>query len=69
MSRQEKRLSKQKRISQVVDDVGRAQVQRSGSTLRQLLGGSEPAHGDHERTSSNEGDISWAERFLGYAYP
>lgn len=36
---------------------GRAQVRRNGSTLRQLLGS--PA------ASSGDGDISWAERFLG----
>ncbi|VDB94264.1 unnamed protein product [Peniophora sp. CBMAI 1063] len=65
MSRQEKRMSRQQRAAQEIDQVGRAQVQRSGSTLRQLLGSPEPEYGDHERTSSNEGDISWAERFLG----
>ncbi|KZV74531.1 hypothetical protein PENSPDRAFT_601362 [Peniophora sp. CONT] len=64
-SRVEKRLSRQQCQAEEVDDVGRAQIQRSGSTLRQLLGSPEPEHGDHERTSSNEGDISWAERFLG----
>ena len=35
---------------------GREPVKRSGSTLRQLLGD----------TDNAEGDISWAERFLGY---
>ncbi|KAG6910014.1 hypothetical protein DXG01_013736 [Tephrocybe rancida] len=44
----------------------RAQTRRNGSTLRQLLG--EPAsmssRNGHE-ASSAEGDISWAERFLG----
>lgn len=39
---------------------GRAQVRRSGSTLRQLLG--VPFSGDGNENS--EGDISWAERFL-----
>ncbi|KAI0272365.1 hypothetical protein BC834DRAFT_1038476 [Gloeopeniophorella convolvens] len=39
---------------------GRAQVKRSGSTLRQLLGNPEPIN----RTSTAEGDISWAEAFL-----
>ena len=39
---------------------GRAQVRRSGSTLRQLLG--VPSSGDGNENS--EGDISWAERFL-----
>ena len=38
---------------------GRAQVKRSGSTLRQLLGNPK------SRNSMTEGDISWAERFLG----
>ncbi|KAK2463580.1 hypothetical protein APHAL10511_004331 [Amanita phalloides] len=46
-------------------NVGRAQTRRSGSTLRQLLG----APSSKERSDSNsdlsEGDISWAERFLG----
>ncbi|KAF5387351.1 hypothetical protein D9757_005793 [Collybiopsis confluens] len=41
---------------------GREQTRRNGSTLRELLG--EP----HRNTSSSlEGDISWAERFLGEA--
>lgn len=39
---------------------GRQQVKRSGSTLRQLLG--EP---DVEDAGAAEGDISWAERYLG----
>ncbi|KAF7308793.1 hypothetical protein MKEN_01078700 [Mycena kentingensis (nom. inval.)] len=39
---------------------GRAQVKRSGSTLRQLLGN--PSSGTD---SSILGDISWAEQFLG----
>ncbi|EPQ56527.1 hypothetical protein GLOTRDRAFT_138234 [Gloeophyllum trabeum ATCC 11539] len=38
---------------------GREQIRRTGSTLRQLLGS--PTHGHDEF----EGDISWAERFLG----
>jgi hypothetical protein len=38
---------------------GRAQVKRSGSTLRQLLGNPK------SRNSVTEGDISWAERVLG----
>lgn len=38
---------------------GRQPVKRSGSTLRQLLGGSELE--EH----AAEGDISWAERYLG----
>ncbi|TFK51814.1 hypothetical protein OE88DRAFT_1807737 [Heliocybe sulcata] len=38
---------------------GRNSVRRTGSTLRQLLGS--PAHAKGE----SEGDISWAERFLG----
>ncbi|KAJ7612513.1 hypothetical protein DFH06DRAFT_1484905 [Mycena polygramma] len=38
---------------------GRAQVQRNGSTLRQLLGNPSPSV-----NSRGEGDISWAERFL-----
>ena len=43
---------------------GRAQVKRSGSTLRQLLGNPDSNH----RTSATEGDISWAEAFLRYDY-
>ncbi|TFY79174.1 hypothetical protein EWM64_g4839 [Hericium alpestre] len=39
---------------------GHAQVKRSGSTFRQLLGEPEQA-----ARNSTEGDISWAERFLG----
>ncbi|KAE9399563.1 hypothetical protein BT96DRAFT_1019458 [Gymnopus androsaceus JB14] len=42
---------------------GRAQTQRTGSTLRELLG--DPSH--RHNASSLEGDISWAERFLGEA--
>ncbi|THH13541.1 hypothetical protein EW146_g6690 [Bondarzewia mesenterica] len=42
---------------------GRAQVQRSGSTLRQLLGNPES---DRRKGDMTEGDISWAERFLEY---
>ncbi|KAJ7066604.1 hypothetical protein C8F01DRAFT_1248600 [Mycena amicta] len=41
---------------------GRAQVVRSGSTLRQLLGNPCPAASSD---SSDLGDISWAEQFLG----
>ncbi|KAJ7765426.1 hypothetical protein DFH07DRAFT_1058872 [Mycena maculata] len=41
---------------------GRAQVARNGSTLRQLLGGSVNSRSD---AGTGEGDISWAERFLG----
>ncbi|KAJ3786875.1 hypothetical protein GGU10DRAFT_266126 [Lentinula aff. detonsa] len=45
---------------------GRAQTQRTGSTLRELLG--EPDNGHRRNTSGSfEGDISWAERFLGEA--
>lgn len=40
---------------------GRAQVKRSGSTLRQLLG--EPA-GNSKAGDLFEGDISWAERHI-----
>ena len=43
---------------------GRRQTQRSGSTLRQLLGN--PSGLNSNDTS--EGDISWAERFLGYCF-
>ena len=44
-----------------VQDVGgREQVKRSGSTLRQLLGEKVESSQD-----TSEGDISWAERFLG----
>ena len=41
---------------------GTAQVKRSGSTLRQLLG--KPRSTSH--TNTTEGDISWAEGLLGY---
>ncbi|OCH96248.1 hypothetical protein OBBRIDRAFT_787323 [Obba rivulosa] len=42
---------------------GREQIKRSGSTLRQLLGNPDAdTERDHNAT---EGDISWAERFLG----
>lgn len=40
--------------------VGRAQLKRGGSTLRQLLGNPE----SRSCTGSTEGDISWAEGFL-----
>lgn len=40
---------------------GKAQCRRSGSTLRQLLGAST----DSKPADASEGDISWAERFLG----
>lgn len=39
---------------------GREPTKRAGSTLRQLLGGPEPAF----LNNTAEGDISWAERFL-----
>jgi hypothetical protein len=41
---------------------GGAQVKRSGSTLRQLLGNPETT----SHTSTTEGDISWAEGLLRY---
>ncbi|KAJ7043593.1 hypothetical protein C8F04DRAFT_1028537 [Mycena alexandri] len=41
----------------------RAQVQRNGSTLRQLLGN--PSVNSRSDAGGLEGDISWAERFLG----
>jgi hypothetical protein len=41
---------------------GRVQRRRTGSTLRQLLG--HPSS-PYLRNSSAEGDISWAEKFLG----
>ncbi|KAI0820304.1 hypothetical protein BC628DRAFT_1330882 [Trametes gibbosa] len=41
---------------------GRQPRQRTGSTLRQLLG--EPQAAYIENVTSTEGDISWAERFL-----
>lgn len=42
-----------------INDVGgREQIKRSGSTLRQLLG-------EAADTDGAEGDISWAERYLG----
>ncbi|RXW23871.1 hypothetical protein EST38_g1983 [Candolleomyces aberdarensis] len=45
----------------VVATGGKAQCRRSGSTLRQLLGAST----DNKPADASEGDISWAERFLG----
>lgn len=45
--------------------IGRAQVRRSGSTLRQLMG-AHPSRGNTPENGSSEGDISWAERFLRY---
>ena len=44
---------------------GRPQVQRSGSTLRQLLGNPSSSN-SRIGNDTSEGDISWAERFLGY---
>ncbi|TFK75022.1 hypothetical protein BDN72DRAFT_811874 [Pluteus cervinus] len=44
----------------------RPQVQRNGSTLRQLLG-NPPSLSSRGGCSALEGDISWAERFLGEA--
>ncbi|KAF7356613.1 hypothetical protein MVEN_00995400 [Mycena venus] len=44
---------------------GRAQVQRSGSTLRQLLGNPPSSVNSRDDAGALEGDISWAERFLG----
>ena len=52
-----------KKEDEPVNGEGRAQCKRSGSTLRQLLGAS--TNGKPEDAS--EGDISWAERFLGYS--
>jgi hypothetical protein len=46
---------------------GRAQTQRSGSTLRQLLG-NPPSLISRTGNDASEGDISWAERFLGYYF-
>ncbi|KAJ3805526.1 hypothetical protein F5876DRAFT_51715 [Lentinula aff. lateritia] len=46
---------------------GRPQKQRAGSTLRELLGEPENGHHRYDTSSSLEGDISWAERFLGEA--
>lgn len=46
---------------------GRPQVQRNGSTLRQLLGATSSVYShDGNDSGSGEGDISWAERFLAY---
>ncbi|KAH6915903.1 hypothetical protein BKA70DRAFT_1254100 [Coprinopsis sp. MPI-PUGE-AT-0042] len=47
-----------------LEKVGRAQCKRSGSTLRQLLGVPANAGSNSEGVSDEEGDISWAERFL-----
>ncbi|KAJ6581482.1 hypothetical protein B0H19DRAFT_1251692 [Mycena capillaripes] len=44
---------------------GRAQVQRNGSTLRQLLGNPSSSVNSRDDGAALEGDISWAERFLG----
>ncbi|KAJ7898405.1 hypothetical protein B0H13DRAFT_1718357 [Mycena leptocephala] len=44
---------------------GRAQVQRNGSTLRQLLGNPSQSINSRDDAGGLEGDISWAERFLG----
>ncbi|KAJ4469592.1 hypothetical protein J3R30DRAFT_1571429 [Lentinula aciculospora] len=46
---------------------GRPQTQRAGSTLRELLGEPANSHQRHNTSNSLEGDISWAERFLGEA--
>jgi hypothetical protein len=46
---------------------GRAQTQRSGSTLRQLLGNPSGLN-SRAGNDASEGDISWAERFLGYHF-
>ncbi|CAL1714599.1 unnamed protein product [Somion occarium] len=43
--------------------LGREQVKRSGSTLRQLLGAPESDRANDE--TAMMGDISWAERFIG----
>lgn len=49
-----------------VQEIGREQKKRNGSTLRELLGEPELPRTLHRRNSSTfEGDISWAERFLG----
>jgi hypothetical protein len=51
----------------------RAQTKRTGSTLRQLLGGpssmSSRRSQDARQNSDLEGDISWAERFLECVCP
>ncbi|TFK39869.1 hypothetical protein BDQ12DRAFT_681379 [Crucibulum laeve] len=44
---------------------GRAQCRRNGSTLRQLLGAPSSLTSRNANSSAMEGDISWAERFLG----
>ena len=44
---------------------GKPQVKRNGSTLRQLLGASTNETSGY----ASEGDISWAERFLGCVIP
>ena len=45
----------------------RAQTQRNGSTLRQLLG-NPPSLNSRAGNDASEGDISWAERFLRYCF-
>lgn len=49
------------------EKTGRAQCKRSGSTLRQLLGAptTNSLNSRNSDASGDEGDISWAERFLG----
>ena len=44
---------------------GRAQTRRTGSTLRQLLG-NPTSSTSKDANDSGLGDISWAERFLGF---
>ena len=51
-------------FSESPEKQGRAQTKRSGSTLRQLLGGSSKTD-----LNATEGDISWAERYLGSVTP
>ncbi|KAK7686266.1 hypothetical protein QCA50_010486 [Cerrena zonata] len=46
-----------------IEEIGKQQVKRSGSTLRQLLGA--PESGNAYDETAMMGDISWAERFLG----
>ncbi|EIN09569.1 hypothetical protein PUNSTDRAFT_143091 [Punctularia strigosozonata HHB-11173 SS5] len=50
-----------------INEEGRLQTRRTGSTLKELLGvtESQPRTGHESRYSTQEGDLSWAERVIG----
>lgn len=49
-----------------IEDIGREQNKRTGSTLRQLLGAPESENiNEFANETAMMGDISWAEHFLG----